>query len=116
MQMLFSNSNENGNTEGLNFISGNVEKFRERKKFFIPVIGWYRTKSLIAQLNNKYFYHIHSYYCKPTKKKLVLSNTIYQNFSYCSSVRDKNILGFQFHPEKSGLNGINLLKKIPYLL
>jgi glutamine amidotransferase len=114
MQMLFTNSNEQGNSNGLNFISGNVRMFK-KKNFSIPVIGWYKTRSLIKQLNHKYFYHIHSYYCDPIDKKHILSETTYQNFSYCSSIQNKNILAFQFHPEKSGINGINLLKKIPKL-
>jgi len=113
MQMLFSRSNEYGNTEGLNFIRGNVKNFKKKKNFYTPIVGWYRTKSSAKELNKKYFYHIHSYYCEPTNKNLTLSKTKYQNISYCSSVQDNNLLGFQFHPEKSGINGINLLKKIP---
>lgn len=86
---------------------------KRKKNFSIPIVGWYKTKSMINQLNNKYFYHIHSYYCRPTNKNLVISNTTYNEFSYCSSIQDKNIVAFQFHPEKSGIDGINLLKKIP---
>jgi glutamine amidotransferase len=115
MQMLFTKSNEQGNSNGLNFIKGNVRMFKKKKNFSIPVIGWYKTRSLIKQLNRKYFYHIHSYYCDPIDKKHILAETTYQNFSYCSSIQNKNILAFQFHPEKSGINGINLLKKIPKL-
>jgi glutamine amidotransferase len=113
MQMLFTKSNEGGNTSGLNLIKGNVQKFKKKKNFSIPIVGWYKTKSLINQLNNKYFYHIHSYYCRPTDKNLVISKTTYNEVSYCSSIQDKNIIAFQFHPEKSGVDGINLLKKIP---
>jgi glutamine amidotransferase len=115
MQMLFAESNERGVNKGLNFIKGNVRMFKKKKDFSIPVIGWYKTRSLVKQLNDKYFYHIHSYYCNPIDKKSILSETTYQNFSYCSSIQSKNILAFQFHPEKSGINGINLLKKIPQL-
>ena len=115
MQMLFTKSNEQGNSLGLNFIKGNVKMFQKKKDFSIPIIGWYKVKSPVKQLNQKYFYHIHSYYCDPINKKSILSETTYQNFSYCSSIQDKNILAFQFHPEKSGVNGINLLKKIPQL-
>jgi len=115
MQMLFTVSNEQGNNNGLNFIKGKVKIFKKKKNFSIPVIGWYKTRSLIKQLNDKYFYHIHSYYCDPIDKKSILSETTYQNFTYCSSIQNKNILAFQFHPEKSGINGINLLKKIPQL-
>jgi len=113
MQMLFTKSNEGGDTMGLNLIKGNVKRFKKKKNFFIPIVGWYKTKSLINVLNNKYFYHIHSYYCQPKDKNLIISNTTYNEVSYCSSIQDKNIIAFQFHPEKSGVDGINLLKKIP---
>lgn len=113
MQMLFTKSNEGGDTMGLNLIKGNVKIFKKKKNFFIPIVGWYKTKSLINVLNNKYFYHIHSYYCQPKDKNLIISNTTCNEVSYCSSIQDKNIIAFQFHPEKSGVDGINLLKKIP---
>ena len=113
MQMLFTESNEQGNNSGLNFIKGKVKMFKKKRNLSIPVIGWYKVKSPVKQLNRKYFYHIHSYYSDPINKKTVLSETTYQGFSYCSSIQDKNILAFQFHPEKSGVNGINLIKKIP---
>ena len=113
MQMLFTKGNEQGNHNGLNFIKGNVMMFKKKKNFSIPIIGWYKVRSPIKELNNKNFYHIHSYYCDPINKKTILSETTYQNFSYCSSIQDKNILAFQFHPEKSGVDGIDLLKKIP---
>ena len=51
MQMLFTKSNEQGNYSGLNFIKGNVRMFKKKKKFLIPVIGWYKTKSIIKQLD-----------------------------------------------------------------
>jgi glutamine amidotransferase len=113
MQLLFSESNEDGYTKGLNFIKGNVRKLKIKKKFSVPIIGWYKIKSEKKELNTKYFYHIHSYYCKPKNENLIVSTTEYNNFTYCSSIQEKNIIAFQFHPEKSGKNGINLLKKIP---
>lgn len=112
MQLLFSKSYEYGLTKGLNFINGSVKKFK-KKKIFIPVMGWYKTTSSIHTLNNKYFYHTHSYYCEPNNKKMVIAKTNYEKLSYCSAISSENILGFQFHPEKSGIIGLNLLKKIP---
>ena len=113
MQLLFSNSEEYGLTKGLDLIKGNVKKFNRKKNFTIPMVGWYKIKSVNKNLNDNYFYHIHSYYCMPSEKNTILAKTEYEKFSYCSSVQQKNILAFQFHPEKSGKNGINLLKKIP---
>jgi glutamine amidotransferase len=113
MQMLFTKSSEYKNTNGLGFIDGNVEKLPSQK-LTIPIVGWYKTKSVIKEINKKFFYHIHSYYCNPINKDLILSKTLYHNFSYCSAIQKENIIGFQFHPEKSGINGFNLLKKIPF--
>lgn len=113
MQLLFSDSEEFGKTNGLGLISGKVKKFKKKNNFSIPVIGWYKTSSFKKKLKNKYFYHIHSYYCEPEEKSSILSTTEYEKFNYCSSVHKENILAFQFHPEKSGENGISLLKVIP---
>jgi glutamine amidotransferase len=55
MQMLFTESNEQGNSLGLNFIKGNVKMFQKKKDFSIPIIGWYKVKSLVKQLNQKYY-------------------------------------------------------------
>ena len=68
-------------------------------------------KSIIKTFN-KNFYFVHSYYCEIKTESNLLTFTKHQNQKFCSSVRHKNIIGTQFHPEKSGKIGINFLRKI----
>ena len=110
-QLLFEKSFEFGEHNGLGLVPGFVKKFNAKHR--LPVVGWYKTKSKNKTINNKYMYHTHSFYCKPKINKMILSTTKYDNINYCSSVLYKNILAFQFHPEKSGYDGIKLLKYFP---
>ena len=59
-------------------------------------------------LNEEYYYFVHSFYVVPENKKIIYTTTNYGNFNFCSSVKFKNIYGFQFHPEKSGKNGLSV--------
>ena len=88
----------------------------------VPHIGWNKikfkkqNKIFDKDLNNKNFYFVHSYYCKPNNKKSILSSTKYNDVDFCSSILEKNILATQFHPEKSGKYGLKFLKKIIRIL
>ena len=55
---------------------------------------------------------MHSYYCEPTDKKIIYTNTEYFNKIFCSSIKNENIFGTQFHPEKSGINGLKVLESL----
>ena len=57
-------------------------------------------------------YFVHSYVCKPESEKVILTETFYNNNRFCSSIQNENLFGFQFHPEKSGIIGQNIYKKI----
>ena len=57
-----------------------------------------------------YFYFVHSFYVKPNSDDLVSSYSEYNDFRFCSSVRKDNIFACQFHPEKSGTDGLILLE------
>tara|TARA_B100000963_G_scaffold359367_1_gene386533 strand:+ start:1230 stop:1841 length:612 start_codon:yes stop_codon:yes gene_type:complete len=111
MQLLFSYSEEFGMTEGLNLIRGKVIKFKSK---IIPHVGWNEIKIENKNLRNNFhsgdFYFVHSYFVQPKNMNLVLSTTFYENETFTSSIIKNNILGFQFHPEKSGKLGIKLLK------
>ena len=110
MQILFDKSEE-GNSEGLSLIPGNVLKFKNIK-YKIPHMGWNFLKSEQSFLNikNKKFYFAHSYYVECETKYI----QAYCNYdiNFPAIVRNKNIWGIQFHPEKSHLNGMDLLKNI----
>ena len=117
MQLLLSKSEE-GDVDCLDLIKGSVNKFDSKNK--IPQIGWNnvsfndanRASNLKSGIpNNSYFYFVHSYYCIPTDANISLGITSY-GLDYCSIFAKNNIVGVQFHPEKSGAVGFQLLKNV----
>ncbi len=110
MQLLFSSSEE-GNTICLNVIDGKVKKFKTDLK--VPQTGWnqvnQRTSRLFSKIKlNSYFYFVHSFYCQPGDRRTEIGTTDY-GATFCSAFENENVFGVQFHPEKSGENGIKLL-------
>tara|TARA_B100000886_G_C20421394_1_gene491781 strand:+ start:532 stop:1140 length:609 start_codon:yes stop_codon:yes gene_type:complete len=117
MQLLFDYSTENGKTKGLGLLKGSVKKFDfKNKNIKIPNIGWNKVmdikKNKIFLNINKMdeFYFVHSYYIKTKEKKVIMSNSKYNNFSFASVINKKNIYGCQFHPERSRNQGLIFLK------
>ncbi len=112
MQLLFSTSEE-GNIKCLGLIEGTVRKFQTNLK--VPQIGWNqveqngKSKLLDGIVNTSSFYFINSYYCVPTTAKTAKGITEYDG-KFCSAIEKDNIYGVQFHPEKSGDDGLKLLK------
>ena len=120
MQLLFDQSDEFGITPGLGLIHGKVEKFSTDLKAKLPHIGWctlndYSSsfeKTIFSTINSEdKFYFIHSYICKPNEDKYILSTTEYGGIQFCSAVKKDNIIGCQFHPEKSGESGLKVIKE-----
>ncbi|UOQ38026.1 Imidazole glycerol phosphate synthase amidotransferase subunit [Candidatus Vidania fulgoroideae] len=108
---MFGLFNFEGHTNGFGLFKENVEKFDYKKNFEIPNIGWRKVKVV---RKNKFlkkdsdFYFAHSYFVKPCKD----SYGITKGMSFFSSLIIKNnIVLTQFHPEKSGYNGIKFIKK-----
>tara|TARA_X000000368_G_scaffold153911_1_gene121266 strand:- start:18008 stop:18634 length:627 start_codon:yes stop_codon:yes gene_type:complete len=116
MQMLFEQSEEFGLYNGIGLIKGKVKKLPSDTPMKLPNVGWYSLNFAKEIANtteidkNVKFYFNHGYFCAPTEKNIVLSYSSYGNFKFCSSFKDENIMGTQFHPEKSGVNGLNFLK------
>lgn len=112
MQLLFERSEE-GNVNCLGIFKGQVKKFKKMRK--IPQIGWnqvdIKNKSGLFKgiENNSYFYFVNSYYCQPADKSIAIGITEYGE-KFASIVSEENILAMQFHPEKSGDLGLQLLK------
>ncbi|MDA1316946.1 MAG: imidazole glycerol phosphate synthase subunit HisH [bacterium] len=113
MQLLMNWSNE-GDVDCLGVINGTVEKLANNMK--VPQIGWNQVQIMNAQSplftdipNESNFYFVHSYYCKPTDEITIAGTTTYGQ-SFCSVMAKKNIVGVQFHPEKSGKAGFQLLR------
>lgn len=112
MQLLMDKSEE-GNVDCLNIVKGTVKKLTISLK--VPQIGWNTVKIkkdiklFMGIPQNSYFYFVHSYYCAPSNKRTSVGETEYET-QFCSAIQNNNIYGVQFHPEKSGENGLLLLK------
>lgn len=118
MQLFFDESEEFGKTNGFSLINGAVKSFKTNNANITTNIGWRKIKASrknksYSKYNSNYFYFVHSFFCKPKNKADVLFSTrINKNFSFCSAVKKNNILGTQFHPEKSGKQGIQFIKNL----
>jgi len=119
MQLLFSKSFEFGQTKGLNIINGSVNKLK-KNKVKVPHIGWSNISInkkfffSLALTKKKYFF-THSFYCEPKEKNIITTYTYYEKIKFCSSIKKDNIIGLQFHPEKSGEAGLAMLRKLTEL-
>ncbi|MBR5721543.1 MAG: imidazole glycerol phosphate synthase subunit HisH, partial [Clostridia bacterium] len=115
MQLLFDESAEFGNTDGLGLIKGSVEEIdTDGKPLKIPHIGWntliFNKKSALFEgMNNgTYVYFVHSFSAR-TDSDNVTAFTDY-GAKTIASVERNNVLGTQFHPEKSGEEGLKILR------
>ena len=119
LQLLFENSEEFGNSPGLGIVKGSVKLFSNLDRIkTVPHVGWnraiYREESDLldqTKLINDYFYFVHSLYVVPNDEGIVKTFTYHDGFKFCSSIMYNNIFASQFHPEKSGPAGLQLLSK-----
>jgi glutamine amidotransferase len=116
MQVLFASSEEFGQHACLNIIPGTVRRLPEGQK--VPQIGWNQVRYTAAAAqhplfagipNDSDFYFVHSFYCDPIDHGLVAGETDY-GLRFPSVVVRDNLAAVQFHPEKSGHWGLQLLK------
>tara|TARA_B100000767_G_C19678893_1_gene498657 strand:- start:505 stop:1134 length:630 start_codon:yes stop_codon:yes gene_type:complete len=121
MQILFNSSNENNNTEGLNLINGEVSKLQSVNKIKLPHVGLNEIKiinnnkfNFIKNYDKEKFYFVHSYAIKTLKEKNTLATSTYKDIDFASIVinNNDNIIGTQFHPEKSSKIGLNFLEDV----
>lgn len=114
LQLLYADSEESPEAEGLGLLAGHVVRFTDRPGFKIPQIGW---NSLELQNDGRlfkgvpvgsYVYFVHSYYVKAEDPATVRARMTYANQADVS-VESGNIFGCQFHPEKSGEVGLQIL-------
>ncbi len=106
-QVLFERSEEDRSAKGLCVFKGSVVKFRKGK---VPHVGWNTAIPKNAIFDDGYAYFVHSYYPKPTDKKMALFHTDYEE-RFCSGIMKDNVLAVQFHPERSGQWGIGFYRK-----
>lgn len=115
MQLLFDLGHEDGITEGLHLLPGTVQAIPPMQGCPVPHVGWNtlsikRTHPILDDIKDGIdFYHVHSFHCIPDSSDLVLSTTDY-GIDIVNAVANKNIVGVQFHPEKSQPSGLKLLK------
>ena len=103
MQVLFEFGEENSDVAGLRVFKGSVVKFKKAKK--IPHIGWNDVST------GGKFYFVHSYYVVPEDKILIYSEAEHDGEKFTAAIKKDNLFAVQFHPEKSGDIGLDLLAK-----
>jgi len=112
MQLLFEESEEHGIHQGLALLPGHVVRFRG--SFKIPHMGWNRLKfrgssPLLQGVEEGHVYFVHSYHVLPDNPADLLATTDYHQ-PVTAIVGRGNVFGMQFHPEKSSVIGMQLLK------
>ena len=122
-QLLFEKSFELGEFEGLGLIQGHVNKFPDsiaNRKITVPNVGW--NNILITKDNNllkslseiesnpiSKMYFVHSFFVAGSNP-FAISTSVYEGISFTSAINSGNIYGVQFHPERSGKQGLSVLR------
>lgn len=112
MQLLFESSEEHGYHQGLGFLRGRVTRFQGRLK--VPHMGWnrlsFRQKNpLLEGVEEGHVYFVHSYHVVVEDSRDLLASCNYGH-EVSAIVGREGVYGMQFHPEKSGVVGMQLLK------
>ena len=130
MHLLMTCSEENGLHHGLDIIKGKVVRFKDPIKktenYKIPQIGWNElipannptktmnspwSDTILKGFDDKiYMYFLHSYFVVPEKKEICIAQTLYGRDLFCSVYKQDQIYGCQYHPERSGEQGLTILK------
>jgi glutamine amidotransferase len=118
LQLFFEESAE-GSGDGLGFFKGKVVRLQSDLK--IPHIGW-NTLNFVKSCElfdgipeGIYVYFVHSFYSVPSDESIVCTRTTY-GATFVSAVADKNVCGLQFHPEKSGDIGLQILRNFAVMV
>ncbi len=120
MQLLFEESEESPDVPGLGVLKGRVLLFPADKGLKIPHMGWNSIKTkkesrLLGKLSGSpYMYFVHSYYVKAEDQEIVSALSDYGT-TFDAAVEQENLFGCQFHPEKSGTEGISILRRFAEL-
>ncbi len=131
MQLLMTESQEFGTHRGLGIIEGDVVRFDSlgdgSRRLKVPHVGWNRIHTpggstalwagspLGGLPGGTFMYFVHSYYPRPADTSLVLAMTRYGHIEFCSSLRRGNIFACQFHPERSGPEGLHIYRNLAAL-
>lgn len=107
---LMCNHTEEGDTKGIGIFDAEVKRFSSKVK--VPQMGWNTITNLKSDLfkgikENEFMYLVHSYYAENCAESIATSD---YELEYASALENDNFYGVQFHPEKSGKAGEQLLK------
>ncbi|MDX1662345.1 MAG: imidazole glycerol phosphate synthase subunit HisH [Candidatus Promineifilaceae bacterium] len=114
MQLLFEESEEMGRHEGLDLLPGRVRRFTG-KELKVPHMGWNQIQPvaqhpILHRLPpGAHAYFVHSYYCEPAETDSIIARTDYET-AFAAIIARDNVVGIQFHPEKSQQVGLRLLE------
>ena len=113
LHLLFEKSEESPGADGLGIFGGEVKRIPDCG-LKIPHMAWNNIalakQSRILPENDPFVYFVHSYYIEPTDKSIISSYTEYGS-KLAVSIEQGNIFAVQFHPEKSGETGLEILRK-----
>jgi len=113
LQVLLTKSEESPGVKGLDVFKGTVKKFSNERK--IPHIGWnqlnvVKKDSFLDSVKNKPFYFVHSYH-GVVEDDYIIAGTSNYGIDFTAALNRDNIFATQFHPEKSGIYGLKILKE-----
>jgi glutamine amidotransferase len=120
LQLLFETSDEMGEYEGLGLFPGRVTRFPP-SELVVPHMGWNQlwpqgdAEILAGVTPGSYAYFVHSYYAEPADPDIIYATTDY-GIDFASVVGQDNVLGLQFHPEKSQHVGLTILRNFVRML
>ncbi len=115
LQLLFEESEESPDVKGLGILSGKIVKIPAGQGLKIPHMGWnqlniQKNKGFLKEIGEQPFvYFVHSYYMEPSDQTLIAATTDY-GVELPVAVEKGNVMAAQFHPEKSGTVGLQILK------
>jgi len=124
MQLLFENGFEGIERKGFGLLKGSIVKMKDDKinNIKIPHIGWndliYNKKDELFNSieEGKFVYYVHSYFAQGYNDEDLVAYSEYGENKIPGVVRCKNVMGAQFHPEKSGTVGLSILKNFGELI
>jgi glutamine amidotransferase len=120
LQLLFDVGHEDGRHQGLGILRGEVVRFQVPHEYKVPHMGWnqlaFRRPAPILEglPDGMHCYFVHSYYVVPADRSVIATETDYPA-PFCSMVWRDNLFATQFHPEKSQLQGLAMLKNFAEL-
>jgi glutamine amidotransferase len=126
MQLMMSSSTEFGAHRGLGIIEGDTVALKENADIGagarIPHVGWsavqpahsagWNGTPLGGLVPGHEMYFVHSYYVRPANPDVALSVSSYRGATFCSSLVKDHVFGCQFHPERSGVEGLEIYRRI----